>query len=510
MTPSRLARYFKSSRDNWKNKALEKQKKLRIFEQKIRDLEKSREQWKSKTKKAEKKIKELEKELEKYKKQEKESSESQKIEITKASSHHYTVQTIQISIQQVICGRNSYRSVEITMRLFSSENSPHFSSIRKWVLRVGLYELSRKKERRDDWIFIVDLTLEVGQEKALIVYGIPQSQYQKIRTQEKRALKHTDGEILTLEVTSKATGEFIQEKLEQLSKQVGIPQQILGDHGSNLKKGIQLYQKDYPSVIYTYDVTHAMSNFLKQQLSQDENYQEFIKACHQCRLKLQQTELAFLSPPSQRSQCRYFNVERLVNWGKQLLASPVETIMKLIPLQEFSVVSQRLKEKFAWLIKYEEPLKQWDSMIFLTRTLETQVKVEGFNRQSSEQFESQIKSLIIPPSLWDFKNKIIQYISLEIAQIKTAAPILATTDVLESLFGKYKQFSSRCPLKDLRQMLLTIPLSTMNLTSDVIQNALETIRGKDLDQWVNDVFGQSMLSKRKTLFSEARRDMKSA
>ena len=128
--------------------------------------------------------------------------------------------------------------------------------------------------------------------------------------QEKRALKHTDGEILTLEVTSRATGEFIQEKLEVLSNQVGIPQQILADHGSNLKKGIQLYQKDYPNVIYTYDVTHAMSNLLKQQLSQDETYQNFLGGCHKCRLKLQQTELAFLAPPSQRSQCHCFNVER--------------------------------------------------------------------------------------------------------------------------------------------------------------------------------------------------------
>ncbi|MDJ0569114.1 MAG: hypothetical protein QNJ53_08690 [Pleurocapsa sp. MO_192.B19] len=60
-------------------------------------------------------------------------------------------------------------------------------------------------------------------------------------------------------------------------------------------------------MICTYDVTHAMSNLLKQQLSQDESYHNFLDACHKCRLKLQQTELAFLAPPSQRSQCRYFN-----------------------------------------------------------------------------------------------------------------------------------------------------------------------------------------------------------
>lgn len=57
-------------------------------------------------------------------------------------------------------------------------------------------------------------------------------------------------------------------------------------------------------------------------------------------------------------------------------------------------------------------------------------------------------------------------------------------------------------------MLLTIPLFTMNLTTDVVKNALETIRGIDLEEWVDKVFRQSMLSKRKTLFSAASYDMK--
>ena len=43
---SRLARLFRKGRDNWKEKALEKQKKIRSLEIKVRDLSASREQWK--------------------------------------------------------------------------------------------------------------------------------------------------------------------------------------------------------------------------------------------------------------------------------------------------------------------------------------------------------------------------------------------------------------------------------------------------------------------------------
>ncbi len=309
-----------------------------------------------------------------------------------------------------------------------------------------------------------------------------------------------------MEVLSKATGEVIKEKLELLSKTVGIPQQILGDCGSNLKKGISLYQEDYPDVIYTYDVTHAMSNLLKYQLATDKIYQNFLEDCHYCRLQIQQTELSFLTPPRQRSQCRYFNVERLVEWANQLLKSPLDVIFQLIPDHNPEEISQRLKEKFTWLAYYEEPLKKWRKMVFLTRSLEKQVKIDGFHQQSVDNFESQISSVSLSSELLEFKEKILQYLHQQINRLKTDTEqsFLATTDILESLFGKYKEFSARCPLKELRQMLLTIPLSTMNLTSDIIQKALETIGGNALEKWLNETFNPSMLSKRKTLFAQSR------
>ncbi|MEH1917684.1 hypothetical protein [Nostoc sp.] len=78
-------------------------------------------------------------------------------------------------MQQVIeCG-SSYRGVEKTFDLYKellSQETPSFCSIRKWLVRIGLYELNRQKEYRDDWIFIVDLTVELGREKGLVVLGV--------------------------------------------------------------------------------------------------------------------------------------------------------------------------------------------------------------------------------------------------------------------------------------------------------------------------------------------------
>ncbi len=62
-TPSRLARFFKESRDGWKQKAVARQSKLRAADVKVRDLTKSRDKWKREAKEAKQHLEQLEKEV---------------------------------------------------------------------------------------------------------------------------------------------------------------------------------------------------------------------------------------------------------------------------------------------------------------------------------------------------------------------------------------------------------------------------------------------------------------
>jgi hypothetical protein len=65
---SRLVRLFKKSREQWKTRAAEKQKKMRGMEIRIRDLSVSRELWKEKALSAQEQQEKLERELEELKK----------------------------------------------------------------------------------------------------------------------------------------------------------------------------------------------------------------------------------------------------------------------------------------------------------------------------------------------------------------------------------------------------------------------------------------------------------
>jgi hypothetical protein len=386
-----------------------------------------------------------------------------------ASGHHYNVETIQKAVKQTIDSGSSLRGVEKNLKLDVSDeeiSTPSFSSVRNWLGRIGLYELQRQKEYRSDWIFIIDLTVELGKQKCLVVLGVSQQYLESSVFPLERGLKHHEVQLLALEIMDSTKGELIEQKLCELSDVVGFPIQIISDHGSDLEKGIKLYTTKYPDIVYSYDVTHAMALLLKHELATSEKYQSFIQKCSQCRHQLQQTELSFLSPPSQRSQCRYFNVDKLIGWAQKLLNCPIETLFKLAQTDEPEILNQILITKFGWLKDYQEEIFIWGQMVMMTRTLETEFKLNEFSLFSN-------KTLV-------FQQNILQYITTEIEKIPEGKTFLATSDIIESIFGKYKHFSSKCPLKQIGQMILSISLCTMNLATSVVKQALENVRYIDL------------------------------
>ncbi len=146
-----------------------------------------------------------------------------------------------------------------------------------------------------------------------------------------------------------------------------------------------------------------------------------------------------------------------------------KTIAELTPNIQPKILKQKLNDKFGWLSEYEKEIQVWSQMVKITRTLETYLKNNGINQQSVTNFEiRQYKEFELNPS---FSQKLLDYLTKEISQIPDESTFLATYDVIESVFGKYKQFSSLSPLKQMGQAVLYIALSTMNLTNSVVKQA---------------------------------------
>lgn len=569
----RLVMVFKDSRERWKKNAAIKQKKLRSLSVKARDLSISRDSWKAKAKELEAENRRLKQEIETLKKTsfllncssigELKSESANELQVA-PRGHVYPLGVVRLAIEQVILSLSSFRGVQKTFELFAQLFNlpiPSYTSIRNWVFKLGLYELKKEKEYRADWIFIVDTTLELGRAKCLVILGINQEKFIQICTQQTRSLEHYDVEVLALEVTECCTGKLVEEKLTNLSSQVGIPKQIVADHGSDIKKGIELYQENHSEVIYTYDVTHQMANLLKSELSENKRYLEFIERCHITRQLIQQTELIFLNPPKPRTKARYHQVNTFVNWAIKILeyenkndfslinaeveldrenllylTNKVDTnLMKklrkfegkiwenreffleelekklgIVSVQKYGEIilqvadkgRKRFQEKLGWVKDYQEDLKNYHQMLTLINLAFKQIKTSGLGRNSAQTFLKQVAPMVLSESSEKLKNKIGEKLETSSCQIPENEIFLGTSDILESILGKYKIFSSRSPAKEVGKMLLTIPLCTIQLTAATVKEAMEKILICDLEDWSVSVIGQSMLSKSRAICTE--------
>jgi hypothetical protein len=75
------------------------------------------------------------------------------------------------------------------MKLFSeklnSQEAPSWYTGRFWLMRLGYYKLHRPKTQAEDWIWIVDHSVQIGVEKCLVILGIRLKDLPNATTQTK-------------------------------------------------------------------------------------------------------------------------------------------------------------------------------------------------------------------------------------------------------------------------------------------------------------------------------------
>lgn len=70
--------------------------------------------------------------------------------------------------------RGAASSIEISEELYRGHllAGPSHNTVRNHLLRLGLYEISRAKSVLTDWVWIVDHTIQVGNQLCMVVLGI--------------------------------------------------------------------------------------------------------------------------------------------------------------------------------------------------------------------------------------------------------------------------------------------------------------------------------------------------
>ena len=316
----KLAANFERSRDSWKAKCTKEE--LKLASRHIKNLRAS-------NKKIKKKIKCLEAEIPKLNSAkealEQEVHELQKTVVSQVDTaqalnvvlerHQYPIGIIYMYVSLVLTASTS-SALEVFISTLNFDCSiPSWTNGRLWLLRLGYYKLTRPKEIADDWIWIADHIIQLDNKKCFAICGVRQSHLSNLD----RALTYEDVEPLAILPVDESSGTIVYDQLTQTIEQTGVPREIIGDHGSDLKKGIDEFCKEHPQTVYIHDIKHKTALILKHELENDEDWQEFNKLRSETKQKIKQTPLGFLNPKKSRTKARYMNVDSSIEWGINIL-----------------------------------------------------------------------------------------------------------------------------------------------------------------------------------------------
>jgi hypothetical protein len=211
--------------------------------------------------------------------------------------HKYSLDHIHLLLLFILTGRTSLRGASRVFEIVSSffklgQASPSWYSGRLWLMRIGYYKLFREKETSDDWIWIIDHTIQIGDEKCLIILGIRQSALPPAELY----INHEDVEPIALLPVKKSNGQIVYEQLEEAVEKTGVPRQILSDYGTDIKSGIEKFCQVHKHTCFTYDIKHKGATVLKRELENDQDWNKFIQNASKTSKKVQQ-QTSLSHPP---------------------------------------------------------------------------------------------------------------------------------------------------------------------------------------------------------------------
>jgi hypothetical protein len=416
--------------------------------------------------------------------------------------HQYSVGQVTLTLQLLLEANVSLQAiVRITMillPLFEDKlKTPHWTTGRWWLLRLGYYMLCRPKVRANDRAWVADHSIQSGRERSLLILGVRLSELPPAG----QCLRLNDMEPLALIPVEKSDKQVVYQQLCALAVKVGVPRIILHDNGGDLAGGIALFKKKHPSTDGIYDIVHKAACLLKARLEKDPTWKAFCTQAAQTKFQTQQTELAFLVPPSQRSKARFMNLGDLVRWARETLAivqQPPAVVLE-------HVTRERLEEKFGWLRDYEEPVRIWSQMQLVIDIVNDFVRCNGHYRGSAADLRAKLKSLTLEAPAKALSKELVAFVRHESRKAKKGERLPGSSEVIESTFGKQKEIEGHQSKGGFTGLLLALPALLGTITADTVRAALEFAKTADVIRWIRDNLGQSHQSKRRLAYNAVRK-----
>jgi hypothetical protein len=368
--------------------------------------------------------------------------------------------------------------------------APHASTGRLWLLRLGLWALRRPLRVADDWVWLTDHSIQIGQCKCLVILGVRLS-----ALPAGRPLCHADMELIALVPMTHSNKETVAACLEEAVARTGVPRAILDDHGADLHGGVEIFRLNHPEAVEIYDIKHKAACLLKARLQKDEHWKRFATRSGRTKCSLQQTEMAFLVPPGQRTKSRFMNLAGLVAWGRDVLTLVDDPTLLKGP----EVSRERIEAELGWLREYREALKRWSRYHEVIAATLNFVRLRGVYAGAGAELAA-----TLPVTPWEgdgLREELIAFVTRESAKARAGERLPGTTEVLESCFGRLKALESGQSKSGFTGLVLSLGAMVSKWTTETTREALERCKVREVWDWCKKKLGRSIQSHRKQAFA---------
>lgn len=401
--------------------------------------------------------------------------------------------------------RGAAAVLKVVSVLFPTDEwAPSPNGGQMWLLRIGLYELSRPKPPSDDWVWIIDHTIQIGSLKCLTVIGVRLAAWEAKRAaaDQSAALEHHDLSAWMIEPVEKSDGPTVHRQLKELSTQTGVvPREILSDCGADLQKGIAQFCAQHSHTTAAKDVSHAAANAVKRELNHDPQWAAFLADASHAKARMRQTKFAFLLPPELKAKARWMNLEPLLTWSRKALAFMATPR----PVPGASWEAHELEEKMGWIRGYQQPLESWSEMLEVTAASLTYVREHGYHQNAGRELEAELAGFTAraetPASR--VAEGLLTFVKEQSSDLSEGQRLLGSSEVLESLIGKAKQLEGQQSKSGFTKMILGLAASVCEITEQTVCEALASIKVHDVSAWIKEHLGISVQGQRHHAFTAA-------
>jgi hypothetical protein len=370
---------------------------------------------------------------------------------------------------------------------------PHWTTGRLWLLRLGHAILTGALCKADNWAWLIDHSVQIGQEKCLVILGIRLCDLPKQGT----SLQHTDLKLIALVPRKSWTRVEVDEQLEAASQRLGVPRVIVDDHGADIAGGVSFFQARHPETVEVYDAKHKAACLLKNRLEKNPRWQEFQKGIVQARSVMQQTELAFLVPPGQKPKARFMNLEPTLHWAEKVLA----VLRQPPPIVLEKVSPERLQEKLGWLQGFTPEIAEWAEWQRLANVTIQFVNQQGVYRGAAKQLWAQLREHQRHPSSQVLAKELVVFVARQVKTARRDERFPGSTEVLESCFGRFKQMEKQQARGGFTSLVLGFGAMLAETTTQAIKEAMQHSRTKDIFEWCKKHLGRTLFGQRRLAFA---------